>query len=371
MKLVIVGGVAAGASTAARARRLDEHAEIIVLERGQHVSFANCGLPYHIGGTIADRASLLLQTPDSLKAALDLDVRVGHEVKAIDRAAKQVQVTEVDSGRAYEEASDKLVLCPGASPIRPTLPGIDHPKVLVLRDILDMERLKAEVAGGARNAVVIGGGYIGLEMAENLRHRGLEVDVVELLDQVMAPLDPEMAREVEQHLRWHGVRVHVGAAAAAFREEGVRVRVELADGNALTADFVVLAVGVRPETSLAKQAGIDLGPRGGIKVDERMRTSDPDIYAAGDAVEVLHTVTGEPKLIPLAGPANRQGRTVADVLFGRESTYTTTQGTALVKLFDMTAGGTGAVEKTLKEAGLPYEKVYLHPSGHAGYTREG
>jgi len=367
MKLVIVGGVAAGASTAARARRLDEHAEIVILERGQHVSFANCGLPYHIGEVIKDRQLLLLQTPESLKAALNLDVRVGHEVKSIDRQRKCVHVHELATGREYEETYDKLVLCPGAKAIRPRIAGIEHPRVFVLRDIEDMDRIKQVVDAGARRAVVIGGGYIGVEVAENLRHRGLEVDVVEMLNQIMAPLDHEMARELEYHMRWHGVRLHLGVAAAAFREADGQIVVELSDGNTLQADLVILSVGVQPESSLAREAGLELGPRGGIKVDEHLRTSDPDIYAAGDAVEVCHTITGEQCLIPLAGPANRQGRIVADNIFGRDSTYTTTQGTAIVKVFDMTAGITGAAEKTLKAAGIEYRKVYLHPSGHAGY----
>ena len=367
MKMVVVGGVAAGASAAARARRLDEGAEIVILERGQHVSFANCGLPYHIGGTIKDRDRLLLQTPQSLQAMLNLDVRVGHEVTAVDRAAKTLRVKELETGREYEETYDKLVLCPGASPIRPNLPGIDHPRIFALRNVDDMDRIKAVVDGGAKVALVIGGGYIGVEMAENLRERGLEVDLVEMADQIMTPLDREMARDLETHMRWHGVRLHLGVAAAAFRDDAGRIRVELIDGRTLSADFVILSAGVRPESDLARAAELELGAKGGIKVDDHLRTSDPDIYAAGDAVEVTDAVTGMPAQIPLAGPANRQGRTVADNIFGRESVYTATQGTAIVKVFDMTGGATGASEKTLNATGRPYEKVYIHPSGHAGY----
>ncbi len=367
MKIVVVGGVAAGASTAARARRLDESAEIVVLEKGHHVSFANCGLPYHIGGAIKERESLLLQTPQSLKASLNLDVRVGHEVKGIDRASRRVHVRESESGREYDEGYDALVLCPGATPIRPNLPGIDHPRVFALRNVEDMDRIKSVVDAGARKAIVIGGGYIGVEMAESLKERGLEVDLVELVDQVMPPLDREMARDLEVHLRTHGVALHLGAAAAAFRDEAGRVRVELTDNTTLTADLAILSVGVRPDTALAKQSGLELGPRGGIRVDAHMRTSDPSVYAAGDAVEVLDTVTGEPMLIPLAGPANRQGRIAAESICGRDSAYASTQGTAIVKVFDMTGGGTGASEKTLKKLGRPYRKIYLHPSGHAGY----
>ena len=367
MKLVVVGGVAAGASAAARARRLDENSEIIILERGQHVSFANCGLPYHIGGSIKERSRLLLQTPQSLQAMLNLDVRVGHEVTAIDREARKIKVKELETGREYEEPYDKLVLCPGASPIRPNLPGIDHPGIFILRNVDDMDRIKAVVDGGAKRALVIGGGYIGVEMAESLRERGLEVDLVEMADQIMTPLDQEMARDLETHMRWHGVRLHLGVAAAAFRDDGGKVAVELVDGRTLSADLVLLSAGVRPESDLARAAGLEIGAKGGIKVDEHLRTSDPDIYAAGDAVEVTDTVTGAPAQIPLAGPANRQGRAVADNLFGRDSIYTTTQGTAIVKVFDMTGGATGASEKTLNAAGQLYEKVYIHPSGHAGY----
>jgi NADPH-dependent 2,4-dienoyl-CoA reductase/sulfur reductase-like enzyme/peroxiredoxin family protein/rhodanese-related sulfurtransferase/TusA-related sulfurtransferase len=367
MKIVVIGGVAAGMSAAARARRLDEAAEIVVIERGRHVSFANCGLPYHVGGTIADRDSLLLQTPQSLKASLNLDVRVGHEVRAIDRRRHVVQVIEIESGREYEESYDKLVLTPGASPIRPNLPGIEHPRVLVLRNVQDMDRIKAVVDGGAKSVVVIGGGYIGVEMAESLRQRGLEVDLVEMADQIMAPLDRELVRELETHMRRHGVRLHLGAAAAAFRDHAPGVKVELTNTTVLAADLVILSVGVRPDTTLARLASLELGPRGGIKVDAHLRTSDPDIYAAGDAAEVIDTVTGAPALVPLAGPANRQGRIVAENIVGRGTAYTSTQGTAIVKVFDMTGGGTGASEKTLKKADIPYRKVYLHPSGHAGY----
>jgi len=367
MKLVVVGGVAAGMSAAARARRLDEAAEIVVLERGRHVSFANCGLPYHIGGAIAERDALLLQTPDSLRAMLNLDVRVGHEVLSIDRERNTLRIRDLTSGEEYEEAYEKLVLAPGATPLRPQLPGIDHAKIHVLRNVTDMDRLKADVDGGASAAVVIGGGYIGVEMAENLKERGLEVDLVEMVDQVMPPLDPEMAAEVADHMRWHGVRLHLGQKAAAFRDAGDGVAVELVGGETLKADLVVLAAGVRPDTALARSAGLELGECGGIKVDAHMRTSDPDIYAAGDAVEVTHAVTGESTLIPLAGPANRQGRTAADNILGRETAYTSTQGTSIVKVFDMAAGGTGATEKRLKKSGVPYEKLYTHPSGHAGY----
>jgi NADPH-dependent 2,4-dienoyl-CoA reductase/sulfur reductase-like enzyme/peroxiredoxin family protein/rhodanese-related sulfurtransferase/TusA-related sulfurtransferase len=368
MKLVVIGGVAGGMSAAARARRLDERAEIVVFERSAHVSFANCGLPYHIGGVIEDRQKLLLQTPESLRQSLNLDVRTGQEVLAIDRARKQVRVRVRADGREYEEAYDQLVLAPGAAPIRPSLPGVDDPRVLVLRNIEDMDAIQARVEAGARSAVVIGGGYIGVEMAENLRHRGLAVELVEMVDQIMPPLDREMAAPLEDHLRAHGVGLHLGTAAAAFHSapDG-RLQVELKNGERLTADLILLSAGVRPDTALAKAAGLELGARGGIRVNEHLQTSDPDIHAVGDAIEVRHTVLGEAGLIPLAGPANRQGRAAADHLSGRAGRYETTQGTAIVQVFNMTGGCTGASEKTLRQAGRAFAKLYLHANDHAGY----
>ncbi|MGM0819442.1 MAG: NAD(P)/FAD-dependent oxidoreductase, partial [Actinomycetota bacterium] len=358
MKIVIVGGVAAGMSCAARARRLDEHAEIVVLERARHVSFANCGLPYHIGEVIEERDRLLLQTPESLRASLDLDVRVATEVTAIDPERKVVTAHDLDGGREYEEAYDALVLTPGARPIVPPLPGVDDPRVHVLRRIRDMDDIKGAVDGRAdgaapvRHGVVIGAGYIGLEMAENLRHRDVGVTVVEMAEQVMPPLDRELTTPLEGHLREHGVELRLGTRARAFTEgDDGRLRVELADGEGVTTDLVVLAAGVRPATALAEAAGVELGPRGGIKVDAHLRTSVPDVYAAGDAVEVEHLVLPDSWLIPLAGPANRQGRVVADNLCGRDTTFPAVQGTGVVKVFDMVAGGTGANERQLAAAG--------------------
>lgn len=367
MKIVIVGGVAAGASTAARARRLDENAQIIVLEKGDHVSFANCGLPYHIGDAIPERDDLLLQTPQSLKASLNLDVRTGHEAIAIDRQNRTLSIKDIQAGTVYTESYDKLVLCPGAAPIRPNLPGIDHPRLFALRNIADMDRIKTAVDQGARSAIVIGGGYIGVEMAENLRLRGLSVDIVELLGQIIPPLDPEMAHILAKHLETHGVRLHLGTAAATFRDAAGQITAELTNGQTLTADLVILAVGVRADTLLAKQAGLALGQRGGIKVNAHLQTSDPDIYAAGDAIEVTDAITGEPAMIPLAGPANRQGRMVAENLCGRTSAYGGTFGSSIVKVFEMTGGSTGASEKTLERTGQAYRKIYIHPAGHAGY----
>ncbi|MFO1435936.1 MAG: FAD-dependent oxidoreductase [Gammaproteobacteria bacterium] len=367
MKIVVVGGVAAGMSAAARARRLSEAAEIVVIERTQHVSFANCGLPYHIGGDIPEREALLLQTPQSLAESLNLDVRIGHEVTAIDRDHKNILVTELNTGRTYTENWERLVLCPGASPVRPPIPGINHPRIHTLRNIEDMDAILATLSQGVESAVVIGGGYIGVEMAENLRHRQLRVDLVEMLDQIMPPFDPEMARDLQYHLEFHGVTLHLGTAASEFDDSDGRPCVKLSNGHSLAADIVVMAIGVRADSQLAKQAGIEIGARGGIRVDVHQRTSDPNIYAAGDAVEVIDTVTGAPTLVPLAGPANRQGRVVADHIFGRDSSYRSTQGTAIVKIFEMTGGGTGSNEKTLQRIGKPYKKIYLHPSGHASY----
>ena len=367
MKVVVVGGVAGGMSAAARIRRLNEDAEVVVLERGAHVSFANCGLPYHIAGTITDRDKLLLQTPESLRALLNLDVRVGHEVVRILRESKTVVIRDMIADREYEEAYDKLVLSPGASPLLPPLPGIDHERVFTLRNVDDMDRIKAVVDDNAKHAVVVGGGYIGVEMAESLRERGLEIDLVEMADQIMTPLDHEMAKELQNHLCRHGVTLHLGVAAAAFADEADGLRVELQNGKMIHADLVIMAAGVKPESSLARDAGLDLGERGGIKVNAHLQTSDPDIYAAGDAVEVVDEVTGQPAQIPLAGPANRQGRTVGDNICGLDSTYLTTKGTAVVKVFDMTGGATGATEARLKQLGRPYRKLYIHPAGHASY----
>ncbi|MBN2177275.1 MAG: FAD-dependent oxidoreductase [Demequinaceae bacterium] len=378
MRIVVVGGVAAGASVAARARRLDEDAEIVVLERGHHVSFANCGLPYHVGEVIADRSRLVLQTPKSLRESLNIDVRIAHEVTAINRKARTVTVREVDTGREYTEKYDALALCPGADPFRPPLPGIDHPGVEVLRRLGDMDRIKARIdealaaqAKGERGpvrAVVVGAGYIGLEMAENLHHRGVRVDVVELANQILPPVDREISVPVEQHLRSRGIALHLSTAAAAFvgRDDG-GVTVELTSHATIPADLVLLAAGVRPSTALAVAAKLDLGDHGGIKVDTHMRTSDPHIWAAGDVVETPHTVLPGSYLAPLAGPANRQARVVAENICGRDTEYVSTQGTSIVKVFDMVAGGTGATERELAAQGVPYRAVHVHPSGHAGY----
>ena len=368
MRLLIVGGVAGGMSAATRARRLDERAEIIVFEKGPHVSFATCGLPYHIGGVIEDRDDLVVQTPEHLRLRFSLDVRTRTEVTAINRARKKLGVRDLNEERAYTEAYDKLILSPGAEPVRPPIPGIDDAAVYALRNMEDMDRISAAVgAKRSGRAVCIGGGFIGLEMAENLVARRWRVALVEMLHQVMPALDREMAEPVHQHLREKGVELHLGSAAAAIERKGRRLSVRLQNGTALPCDLVVLGTGLRPNTGLARQAGLEIGPTGGIKVDQHMRTSDPDIYAVGDAAEVTDYVTGRPTLTPLAGPANRQGRIAADNACGRSSTFRGTQGTAIVRAFDLAVACTGANEKTLRKLGMPYQKVYIHPFSHAGY----
>ena len=367
MKIVIVGGVAGGATAAARARRLSEDAEIIMLERGPDVSFANCGLPYHIGGEIAERDALLLQTPESLKARYNIDVRVRSEVLAIDREARDVAVRNLQTNETYRLPYDKLLLSPGAAPIRPPLPGIDHDRIYTLRNVPDTDRIKSAVDGGAKSAIVVGAGFIGLEVAENLRRRGLEVHLVELLDQVMPPLDKEMTTVINQTLALNGVRLLLGDAVEAFADEGGQVRATLRSGAALTADMVVLAVGVRPENKLAKDANLELTDRGAIVTDEHMRTSDENIYAVGDAVAVKDFINGGATLIPLAGPANRQARIAIDNMFGRSSKFRGSQGTSIVRVFDVTVASTGASEKTLKRINADYDKVYVHPHSHVGY----
>ena len=369
-RIVIVGGVAGGASCAARCRRLDETAEILMLDRGPYVSFANCGLPYYVGDVIKDEAKLLVANPALFRDRFNIEVRTEHEVIAIDREAREIEVKDLATDQTYREAYDALVLSPGAAAVRPPLPGIDLPGIFVVRTVPDSRHIRAWInEKGAKSAVVVGGGFIGLEMAENLVRRGLSVTVVEMLDQVMPPLDPEMAKPVQQHLEQHGVKVALGDGVAGFIESwDGRISVNTKSGAQHTGDIVILAIGVRPETALAKAAGLELGARGGIRVDERMQTNDPNIWAAGDAVEVMDVVTGDWTLIPLAGPANRQGRIAADGICGRDSNFRGVQGTAICGIFDLAVASTGASEKSLLHAGITdYEKVYLHPANHVGY----
>ena len=373
MKIAIIGGVAGGASAAARARRLDEAAEIILFERGEYISFANCGLPYHVGGAIPRRNSLLVMTPERFSARTGVDVRVRHEVTSVDPAAHMLSVLDRATGTAYTESYDKLILSPGAGPIRPDVPGADDPAVMMLWTLPDMDRIKKRVDAGLRRAIVVGGGFLGLELAENLRLRDVEVTIVEMGPQVMPPLDPEMAQLLTAELERNGVKVLLGCAVADVRRGAgldgsgtPEVVVGLGDGRELPADLVVFAIGVRPNASLATSAGLATGERGGIVVNTRLQTSHPDIYAIGDAIEVTDAL-GFPSQIPLAGPANRQGRIAADNAFGAEREYKTTFGTSVVKVFDVTATCTGASEKALRKAGVPSEKIYLHPYSHATY----
>lgn len=372
-RLIIVGGVAGGATAAARARRLCEDCKIIIFERGPHVSFANCGLPYFVGGEIAEPDSLLIQTPASLKARFNLDVRVKTEIVRIDRTARLVHAREVETGREYDETYDALILSTGASPLKPLLPGIDRPGHFMLRNIPDVERIMAWSSGCGRcRAVVVGGGYIGLEMAEQLQRRGYEVTVVEAQSQVMAPFDPEMAAWLHQELRLNGVTLHVNDPVVSFeppsgREPAKSSIVVLKSGRRLPADTVVLSMGVKPEVTLAKEAGLEIGKLGGVRVNEHLQTSDPHIWAVGDAIEVRDGVTGQWALIPLAGPANRQGRIAADHILGRPARYDSTLGTSILRLFTLTAACTGANEKALRAAAIPFEVVHLHPGSHAGY----
>jgi NADPH-dependent 2,4-dienoyl-CoA reductase/sulfur reductase-like enzyme/rhodanese-related sulfurtransferase len=367
MKLLIVGGVAGGASAAARARRLSEDAQIILFERGPDVSFANCGLPYYVGGEIAERDKLLVVTPERLQTRFKLDVRTRSSVEAIDRAAKKVRVRDLSTGREYEESYDKLILAPGAAPLRPPISGIELPGIYTLRNLQDVDRIKQKVDEGVNQAVVIGAGFIGLELVENFVRRGVTTTVVELQDQVLPPFDKEMTTPVAEHLAATGVSLLLGDSAEGFEKSADGLVVRLKSGRRLAAQLVILGVGVRPENKLAVEAGLEVGPRGGIRVNEHLQTSDSDIYAVGDAIEVKDFVTGQPTQVPLAGPANRQGRIAADHIFGRDAHYRGTQGTAIVRVFDLTAAMTGASEKTLQRAKRAYRKVYVHPTHHAGY----
>jgi NADPH-dependent 2,4-dienoyl-CoA reductase/sulfur reductase-like enzyme/rhodanese-related sulfurtransferase len=367
VKLLIVGGVAGGASAATRARRLAEDAEIIVFERGPDVSFANCGLPYYVGGEIAERNKLLVTTPEQLRQRFKLDVRTETSVDTIDRAGKKVRVRELTTGREYDESYDKLILAPGAAPLRPPIPGIDLPEVMTLRNLQDVDRIKQRVDLGISQAVIVGAGFIGSELAENFVRRGVATTVVELQDQVLPPLDKEMTTPILEVLRNNGVKVLLSDSADAFESSADGVVVKLKSGGQLPAQLVILGVGVRPESKLAADAGLEVGPRGGIRVNEHLQTSDPDIYAVGDAIEVKDFVSGDPTQVPLAGPANRQGRIAADNIFGRLSRYRGTQGTAIVGVFDRTAAMTGMSEKLLRRTQKPYRKIYVHPGHHAGY----
>ena len=360
-RIVVIGGVAGGMSAATRLRRLDADAEIIVLEKSGYVSYANCGLPYYVGGVIEEESDLLLQTPASLHARFRLDVRVLTEALSIDPVKKEVQVQSLESGNKYSLAYDKLVLSPGASPIVPPIPGVE--RALTLRTVEDVERIVAQVLAKPQNAVVIGGGFIGVEIAENLIHKGITTSVIEASDQVLAPLDPEMATLVAKEMRLQKVDLRLGVSVTAINPKTVT----LSDGTDLPAELIILAIGVRPDISLAKNAGLETGTRNGIKVDEFNRTSDKDIYAIGDVAEKTDALDGESTLVPLANIANRHGRVVADHINGRTVRPVKTIGTAIVKVFDLMIATTGWNEKRLKAAGRSYTTIHSHPNSHAGY----
>ncbi len=367
MKLVIVGGVAGGASAAARARRLSEDCEIVMFERGADPSFANCGMPYYVGGKIDGRQKLLVTSRERLKSRYRVDVRTHSRVERIDREKKVVHVHDTRRDRQYEEPYDKLILATGASPLRPPLEGIDLPGIHTLRDLRDADQLHTAATRGAKSAVIVGAGFIGMEMAENLQRRGLEVTVVELTDQILPPWDREMTTDVARYARSQGIRLHLGDAAARFRQSDGQLFVELRSGDVLKAGFVVLCIGVKPESQLAVEAGIECGVRGGVRTNAAMQTSDLDIYAVGDVAEVSDVVSGQPTQVPLAGPANRQGRLAADHIFGRAVGYRGTQGTAIVGIFERTVAMTGLSEKLLLRLGIPCQKIYIHAGHHAGY----
>lgn len=367
-RILIVGGVAGGASAAARLRRLDEKAEIIMFERGDYISFANCGLPYYIGGEIKNRDDLLLQTPKSFKQRFNIEVRVRNEVTGIDSENKQISIKNLSTGKTYTESYDKLILSPGAEPVRPPIPGIDSDRIFTLRNVHDTDLINDFIdKHKPKRAVIVGAGYIGLEMAENLHRRGLLIAIAEMADQVLPVMDKEMAGFIQPELQKHNVALWLNDAVANFRPSNSSLVVGLKSGMELSCEMVILAIGVKPEVKLARQAKLEIGTTGGIKVNEKLQTSDPDIYAIGDAIEVRDFALDNPTLIPLAGPANKQGRMVADNICGRNRRYNGTQGTAILKVFGLTVAMTGASEKALAKTNIEYEKLHLHPANHVGY----
>jgi len=367
MKVIIIGGVAGGATTAARIRRVDESAEIILLEKGKYISYANCGLPYYIGGVIEEREKLFVQTPEAFSTRFRVDVRTENEVIFIDRKKKTVTVRQ-SSEDTYEESYDKLLISTGASPVRPPLPGIDLSGIFTLRNVADTDKIKAYIDSHApRQAVVVGAGFIGLEMAENLHAQGAKVSIVEMGNQVMAPIDFSMASLVHQHLMDKGVNLYLEQAVASFERDGKGLKVTFKNGQSIAADIVILSIGVRPETNLARAAGLTIGPAGGIAVNDYLQTSDESIYAIGDAIEYRHPITGKPWLNYLAGPANRQGRIAADNILGAKIAYEGSIGTSIAKVFDMTVASTGLPGKRLRVEGIDYMSSTIHPSSHAGY----
>lgn len=372
MKVVIVGGVAGGATAAARIRRLDEKAEITVFEKSGFISYANCGLPYYIGDVITDKEELTLQTPESFYNRFNVNVKVHHEVTAVHPNRKTVEVKNLENGEVFEEKYDKLLLSPGAKPIKPPFKGIDSEKLFTLRTVEDTLKIKEYVVKNKpKSAVVAGGGFIGLETAENLRELGVDVTIVQLLPQLMAPFDSDMASFIHSEVRKHGVKLALGRKVEDIYDEKEKIVVALENDEPLTADMVVLAIGVAPDTSLAESAGLQLGVKNSIVVNDRMETSCPDIYAVGDAVQVKHFVTNEETLISLAGPANKQGRIAADNICGKDSRFGGSQGSSVIKVFDLTAASTGINERTAKTLGIDCDNVVLSPMSHAGYYPDG
>ncbi|MGI6361701.1 MAG: FAD-dependent oxidoreductase [Bacillota bacterium] len=368
MKTIIIGGVAGGASAAARLRRLDEKSEIIMIEREEHISYANCGLPYYIGGTITDKEELTLQTPESFRERFAVDVRTRHEVMEIETARKVVRVYDHINDKEYEETYDKLILSPGAKPILPHLPNIEDERIFTLRTIPDTYRIYDHVRKDeTKAAVVVGGGFIGLEMAENLVRAGLCVTIVELSEHVLNPLDYEVACDVHEYLRQKGIELLLSRAVKAFHPEPKKLTVELDNGDRVKADLVIMSIGITPESTLAEKAGLDMNGRGAILVDKQMKTSDPHIYAVGDAVEVTNLINEKPTYIPLAGPANKQGRIAADNIYGLNSTYKGSQGSSIVKVFDLTVASTGLNERDVKKSNFSYDKIYVSSPSHATY----
>jgi NADPH-dependent 2,4-dienoyl-CoA reductase/sulfur reductase-like enzyme/rhodanese-related sulfurtransferase len=374
MKLVIIGGVAGGASAATRARRLDEQAQIVMFERSEHISFANCGLPYHVGGVIERREQLVVMTPSRLKERAAIEVRTSQEVTRINPHAKTVSVLDRVTGNSYEESYDKLIVATGSRPKKPAIPGIDDPDVMVMWNLTDMTEVKDRINDGIKRALIIGGGYIGLEMAENFRHQGLETVLIQRSGQLMSVIDPEMAQPLASCLRRNGVSIHfnttvlrIGRQSRGADEDETELQAELSNGLTITTDLILVAAGIHPNSELVVAAGLAVGEHGGVVVNAQLQTSDPDIYAVGDVIEVTETVTGAQAQIPLAGPANRQGRMAADNALGGNRSFRGSMGTSICKVFDLTVANAGPSEKTLRKKKIPYRKVYLNPFSHATY----
>lgn len=367
MKIIIIGGVAGGASAAARARRVDENAEITIYERGEYISFANCGLPYHLGDVIPDRDELLLMTPKGFNKKTGVDVKILHEVTGIDPKAKTVTVKDLSTGDEFDDSYDKLILSPGSSPLIPPVPGADNENILSLWTIPDMDKIKKIMYSGIKSAVVIGGGFIGVEVAENLAHKEIDVSLVEMLPNILPQFDKEMATPLHKEMESNGIDLYLGNGFTAITENDEKFTVSLQDGTELNTDLVIMAVGVRPNVELAKFANLEIGTSGGIKVNANLQTSDPDIYAVGDAIEVTNLATGKPARIPLAGPANKQGRMAVNNIYGANEEYKGSLGTSICKVFSKSAASTGANEKTLQKENIPYRTFYLHPASHASY----